>query len=144
MKQLLARIPEVLAQMVCHLDAALLELAIEDLLHQRSAAAAASCRAFVSFFSAPSLVRSPAATASQIRPLLTLLQRHISAVAGSISTPSPFLRPTFARRAGSNPPGAPDRATVQRHLQEGAVIRGVADQMAPSRCLRSPVITSFL
>src|SRR3989475_12610430 len=39
-EQLLARIVEVLAQVVFHVDAAFLQLAVQDLLHQRAAAAA--------------------------------------------------------------------------------------------------------
>ena len=81
MEQLLARVGEVLAQVVVDRDAARCQLGLEDLRQQRRSRRR-TCAALVEVLSAPMVVQ-PASMAAQIAPLLTLLHEQICAVAAS-------------------------------------------------------------
>ena len=79
-EQLLARVGEVLAQVVVDGDALALELRLQNLRDQRRTAAAGAGRLGLAL-ERPDVVQ-PASTAAQIAPLLTLLQEQICASAG--------------------------------------------------------------
>ena len=143
-EELLARVREVLAQVVLHVDAALLQLGVEDLLDQRAAAAAGAC----SPWSASSARRawcSRRRSRRRCAPLVTLLQEQIRALAGQQVDAQALARAAFARRQDQvlgmlgqrHARSAPSAAACRSRPRRRPGSRRAAD-------LPSPETTSFL
>src|SRR5882762_6618168 len=124
-EQLLARVVEVLAQMVLHVDAALSQLAVQNLFYERAAAAAGGA-GFGRL-----LQRAEARAACGDRIAQPALAHVVAGADGGRRRqqvhPEALLR-AFARRQDQVFGVLGQRQGVQRHLQETAVFVGVADQ----------------
>ena len=139
MEERLARIGEVLAQVVVHRHAAAGHLGLHHLVTsgtQPPRVAPALVQAFIADVVAPS-------TAAQIWPLVTLLHEQIWALSAGHPRPGRLGLAVAGRQDQELRVGG-QRDAVQRHLQQGAVFVGVAHQHGADQALAVGLTTIFL
>ena len=123
---LLARVREVLAEVVVHRQAPACHLGLHDLGDQGHAAAAGGARlgAGLGVGNGAGAVAHGFAEVA----LVTLLHEQICAVSGSASTPRPGFAFAIAGREDQELGVFRQGDAVERHLQQRAVFGGIADQ----------------
>ena len=134
-EQLLARVREVLAEVVVDRHALARQLRLQHLRDERHAAAAGAAGLGLALELRPPSC-SPRRRRAQIAPLLTLLHEQICAVSGSASgPPSAGAAAAGGLRHEQLFRKLRQRHVVQHHLQPGAVVAGVAHHHAAEHAL---------
>ena len=132
-EQALARVREVLAEVVVHREAACLELGIEYLLHQGRAAAAGGARLGAFLQRADGGIARVDCRAE--RTLADVVAGANDRTRRQQIDAQAFLRTTFAGRQDEVFRVLRQRDGVERELQEIAVVLGIAHQHRAEQCL---------